>query len=177
MSENKSVYTPSEAIRAVKGVTRKRLYEMMNNGDISYSNEEWGNKKRRVIDASELTRVFPNKFKINETTKTTGNNTKKHIETTKTSIENKLLEQEVKFLSQRLEDKETQIREKTELIDNLSNKLDKAQNTVERQTYLIEDHTKEQSKDKDSALIWLMPFLSIIIVGMALIILKSFNVI
>lgn len=177
MSKNKSIYTPSEAIRAVKGVTRKRLYEMMNNGDISYSKEEWGKKKRRVIDASELARVFPDSFKVGETTETKGNDNKKQPETTETGIENKLLEQKVEFLSQRLDDKEKQIQEKTELVSNLSSKLDKAQETIERQTYLIEDQRKpEEGKDMDANLVWLMPFLAIIVVCLALIILRSFEI-
>ena len=177
MSENKSKYTPSEAIRAIEGMTRKRLYEMMKSGDISFDTEKWGNKKRRIIDGSELARVFPHSFKFNETTETKKSDRKKQSETTKIDIENKLLEQKVQFLSEKIEDREKQIKEKAEYIDNISNKLDKAQETIERQTFLIEDQRKtDEGKDINSALIWLMPFLSVIIVGMALIILKSFNI-
>ena len=135
-SQNTRLRKLSELLR---GMTRKRFYEMLKDGSISYETEQWGKKERRVIDGSELARVFPDSFKIEETTETKKSDNLKQPETTEIFIKNKLFEQEVKFLSEKLADKEKQLIEKTDFIENLSGKLDKAQSTIERQTYLIED--------------------------------------
>ena len=63
MEGNKTKFTPTEAIRAVEGLHRRRFYEMMKNGEISYESQGPEGKKRRIIDGSELARVFGSAFK------------------------------------------------------------------------------------------------------------------
>ena len=97
MSKNNSKLTPSEAIRAINGMTRKRFYEMLGSGEITYTTEKWGKKDRRIIDASELVRVFGSDFQIKETTETEKSDNKKQNDTTETTLENKLLERKVEL--------------------------------------------------------------------------------
>ena len=87
-------YNPTEALKSLDGITRKRLYEMMSKGDISYQKE--GNK--RMIDTAELARVFPNNFKNPDTKKTFLETDKKQKETLETDLENMLLKQKIEAL-------------------------------------------------------------------------------
>ncbi|MCK4946593.1 MAG: hypothetical protein KAS59_10075 [Alphaproteobacteria bacterium] len=139
MSKNNSKYTPSQAIRAIKGMTRKRFYEMLKNGEISYTKEKWGKKERHIVDGSELARVFSSDFKIKETTETEKRDNLKQKETTETNIENKLLQQKVSFLDEKIQSQNKLLSEATEREKNLLDKLDKTQSTIDRQTNLIED--------------------------------------
>lgn len=106
------------------------------------------------IDPAELFRVYPpvktkgNTVKGNENGNVTNNET--HNVTS-------VLEVEIKFLREKVDDKDIQLKEKTEFIENLSKKLDKAQDTIERQTYLIEDKSKDQD---NSGLILVLPLLT-----------------
>lgn len=143
MTDTKVKYTPSEAIRAIKGVTRKRFYEMLNNGDITYSNERWGKKTRRVIDGSEIARVFGSDFQISETTETSLENTSKQDETT---VKNRLLEQEVKFLNDKIESLSGQIDEGKAREKDLSTKLDRS---FDEKVLLLEDHRKREGELKE----------------------------
>lgn len=125
MSKNK--YRPTEAYKCLDGISKKRLDEMMDNGEISYTTEDWGAGQRRIIEGSELARVFGDKFNPSETNEM-----------------NSDLDLEVKFLRQRIKDKDTIIAEKTEqikkneaLIDNFSRKLDQAQKTLNNHIKLI----------------------------------------
>lgn len=106
MTETTTKYPVAKALKYLSGISKKRLYEMMNNGEISYDTEPWGSKTRRVIDASELARVFDKKFKIKETTETkqeTVSSTKtKPLETIETTLGNRLLEQKVEFLTEQV---------------------------------------------------------------------------
>lgn len=146
MSKNNSKYTPSQAIRSIKEMTRKRFYEMLKNGDISYTKEKWGKKERRIIDGSELARVFGSDFKIKETTETKNSDNLKQKETTETNIENKLLEQKIDFLDDKIKAQDKLLSEATEREKNLLDKLDKTQSTIDKQTNLIENWRDKPSQ-------------------------------
>jgi hypothetical protein len=45
MEGQKTKFTPTEAIRAVDGLHRRRFYEMMKNGEISYESQGPEGKK------------------------------------------------------------------------------------------------------------------------------------
>jgi hypothetical protein len=76
-------YTPTDALKLLTGVTRKRLYEAMKNGELSYATKNKG----RLIDASELARVFSDSFIIQETQETLGNISKVFQETKRNTQE------------------------------------------------------------------------------------------
>lgn len=139
MSKNNSKFTPSQAIRAIDNMTRKRFYEMLNDGRISYTNEKWGKKERRIIDGSELVRVFGSDFQIKETTETKNSDNLKQKETTEIGVENRLLQQKVSFLDEKIQSQDKLLGDATEREKNLLDKLDKAQSTIDRQTNLLED--------------------------------------
>ena len=48
---NKTKFTASEAIEAIDGMHRKRFYQMVNNGEISYTAEDQGSKQIKLFDA------------------------------------------------------------------------------------------------------------------------------
>ena len=107
-------YTPTEALKVLEGITRKRLYEMMKNGDLSYIN---ANSKRK-IDSSELVRVFGKKFKFDENKETENSISKKQNNTLETDIENRLLQQKVDALKQQLFDKKEENRRLWEKLED-----------------------------------------------------------
>lgn len=143
-------FTVTEAINKIRGMNRKRFYEMLDNGEISFETERWGKRNRKIIDGSELARVFGSDFMISETTNKENENNPKQLETEETFIKNRLLEQKIEFLHERLEDKDKQIEEKNAFISNLSGKLDKAQVTIERQTYLLESKKNDNFSELDT---------------------------
>ena len=81
-------YTPTETTKLVKNLTRKKLYEMMKEGEISFNSQEWGSKSRRFIDASELIRVFKNRFHPKGIKEPLENVTEKHFGTFHETEEN-----------------------------------------------------------------------------------------
>lgn len=108
MAGNKQKYTPTEAIEAVDGLHRKKLYEMMNDRIIAYEMED----NRRLISVHELIRVFGDAFhlpetpqetkkKRSETPKKQGGNT---LDTYQIQLGNKALEVENTLLKERLEE-------------------------------------------------------------------------
>lgn len=162
MSENKAVYTPSEALKYLHDVSKNALYEDMNNGVLSYSTEPWGKKTRRLIQGVELARVYGEKFNPANNIETSSENESGQHETSqetqKTSNETNVLQVEVEVLRERLKDKEAIIADKDKLLEkaemrekDLSNKLDNMQKNLERQTYLLEDtrnRTGEEASQK-----------------------------
>ena len=149
MTGNKTKYTPTEAINAIDGMHRKRFYDMMKHGEITYKEDDSPGKKGRLIDGAELARVFGEKFKISETPETPNGNTSKHFETpgntngnTGLGIEDQV---ELEVSREKITMLETKINEQVNLIDDLkndkkdlSNKLGKAQETLHNQTKLLE---------------------------------------
>ena len=128
-------YSPTEALKLLDGVTRKRLYEMMKNGELSYTTED----NKRFLDASELVRVFESKFKPEETKEIFQDTNEKQNETLEIHIENRLLKQQLEDLHKRLSDKE---RETLKLWDNLDKEAEerrKLTDTLSKQTLMIED--------------------------------------
>ena len=147
-----SKLSASEALKHLKNVSKKRLYELMNSGELSYISEGLGNKKIRKIEASELIRVFGDSFNVNGTGETE-ETAQKPVETGETDkkqdnevsfirIENQFLHDKIKLLEDSL--KQAQKRE-----EDLSAKLDKAQETLHSQTYLLKD-MREQDSHKES---------------------------
>lgn len=115
-------YTPTEVLNSIENLTRKRLYEMMKQGDISYEVKNWGKKTRRFIDASELIRVFGDKFfdrNINRNVESVSekqNDTLGNVETNKNN--NDLLDDFLKSKDEKIEDlKQTIIELKKERDD------------------------------------------------------------
>lgn len=147
------------------GLSKPAVLKAIQKGRISAAKDEKG---RWQIEPAELFRVYPKSNQVNRV-----NDNQLTIGNDKV---NSGLQVEVEVL-----------REKTKMqkdrIEELQEERDKWREQSSKLLITYENDKKanlekiEQSKDKDSALIWLMPFLSVIIVGMALIILKSFNVI
>jgi hypothetical protein len=86
MEGYKTKFTPTEAIRAVDGLHRRRFYEMMKNGEISYESQGPEGKKRRIIDGSELARVFGDAFRPQGTQGTESGKKIKQIEHMQTTL-------------------------------------------------------------------------------------------
>ena len=119
MSGNKTKYTPTEAIAAVDGLHRKRLYEMMASGDITYEIASNGNRNKRLIDAAELIRVFGDAFRVSETPKIFQETTEKQDETEDKLSETARLQLEIRLLQERLEAKNLLLEEKLRTIEDL----------------------------------------------------------
>lgn len=144
MSETTTKYTAADALKALNGISKKRLYEMMNNGDISYETEEWGSGTRRIIDGSELARVYGNKFTPKETTdtelETKSNSFKKPSETAEIPLRNNPLQVEVEVLRERIKDKENLIADKDKTIEDLRG--DRNEWKKQAQTLLLQSPQK-----------------------------------
>lgn len=125
-------YTATEALKCLSGVTKKRLYEMMKDGEISYSEKRWGKTTRRVIDASELVRVFSEDFEPVGTLETKNTNNFLQGTPPQTTNENRFLQQEINALKE-------QLHEKKEENEKLWQQLDKSQDTLKAQTMLLQD--------------------------------------
>ena len=115
MEEQKTKFTPTEAIRAVDGLHRRRFYEMMKNGEISYESQGPEGKKRRLIDGSELARVFGDAFRLQGTQGTEIGRKIKQIE----HIKNSPLGTEIHVMQERLKAKDEILSQKDEMIREL----------------------------------------------------------
>jgi hypothetical protein len=116
MEGHKTKYTPTEVLRVVDGLHRRRFYEMMKNGEISYESQGPEGKKRRIIDASELVRVFGSAFKPHGTHGTENEKTSKHSETLQEHVENNPLQTEIHVLQERIKAKDEMLSQKDEMI-------------------------------------------------------------
>ena len=145
----KTKYTPSEVIRQVEGLDRKQLYKRMNSNDpeyqISYEPVKKAKRTERVIDVSELIRVFGSRFKPNLQTysEADGNNQEQDIVSVTT--------REISDLKEQLRDLEKQLlneKDKVKLLEtNLSDlREDKRflQKQLESQTNLLEHHQNKK---------------------------------
>ena len=145
MTENKTKYTPTEALKLLRDVSKNSLYNDMNNGVITYTTEKWGKKERRYIDGSELTRAYGEKFFPSGQPETSAKNKTGQPETlqkqSKSSSENNLMQDVVEILREELEKKD-------KIIEDLSKKLDNAYDTVNRQTLLIEDKRENKPVER-----------------------------
>lgn len=112
--ETKTKFTPSEAIASIEGMHRKKFYQMVSKGLISYNIEKVGTKAVKRFDGSELIRVFGNKFRISETRNKLSSSFKKQNETVDETV---LLRQENEFLKQ-------QVEREREIARELSRRLD-----------------------------------------------------
>lgn len=108
MSKNKTKYSPTDALKLLEGVSKNSLYDDMKNGNISYTEEPWGKRKRRIIDGAELTRYYGDKFNPANIQRSTQSNNLKQPQTrlngTETTLKIKLLEQDNNNLNERLEE-------------------------------------------------------------------------
>lgn len=140
-------YTPTDALKLLTGVTRKRLYEAMKNGELSYTTKDKG----RLIDASELARVFSDNFTIQETQETLGNipkvfqETKRNTqETHEIHFENRLLQQQINDLEKRLLDKENENKKLWENLEREAIERQKLIDTLNKQALLLTDQRQPQ---------------------------------
>lgn len=127
-------HSPSDVLRMVEGLHRKKLYEMMKDGLVSFSLEDG----KRFIDSSELVRVFGDSFKPDGILETSKESKNKHNETEKTHLEKILFQQKIEALQERLTDKDEQIRD-------LRKRLD-AESEERRKLTLLLMHSPEASK-------------------------------
>jgi len=167
----------------IANVARSTIYKDMDDGKLSFT---VGSKGKKIINVSELERVYGN-LNLPDNKKTSDNVRERQNRTAKKDSSDSVLSVEIKMLReqiQRVDKMNEHERDRLEKqIEDLRADRDKWREQSSKLLITYENDKKanlekiEQNKDKDSALIWLMPFLSVIIVGMALIILKSFNVI
>ena len=143
-------YTPTDALKMLTGVTRKRLYEAMKNGELSYTTKDKG----RLIDASELARVFSDNFTIQETQETLGNISKVFQETKRNTqetheihFENRLLQQQVNDLEKRLLDKENETKKLWENLEREAIERQKLIDTLNKQALLLTDQRPQQATE------------------------------
>lgn len=149
-------YTISEATKFLGFSSRSTINSRTKsngNNSLSYDIDDNGNK---IILASELERVFPDKYKaalnqINNTENALYKNTENVQQNTDENTENtRHLEAKVAMLTEQLEYERNERRREREEAEkreqkaefrekDLSGKLDKAQLTIERQTYLLQD--------------------------------------
>lgn len=112
MNKNKTKYSPTEALKHLESISKNSLYDAMNNGNISYTEEPWGKRKRRIIDGSELARYYKESFKPqNDNGSTHSNNLKQpqtRINDTGTTLNTDILEQKIAHLNERLEEVQQQ---------------------------------------------------------------------
>lgn len=112
MNKNKTKYSPTEALKYLDSISKNALYDAMNNGSISYTEEPWGKRKRRIIDGSELARYYKELFKPqNDNGSTHPNNLKQsqtRINDTGTTLNTNILEQKIAHLNERLEEVQQQ---------------------------------------------------------------------
>jgi len=138
-------YTPTEATKAVKGLNRKRIYDMMNNGEISYEEAKWGKKSRRYIDASELIRNFGDDFKPDVTEETGNNVTMKQIVTTQEQEGNAdgniVLQERIQVRDEKIEDLKETI---TEIKQDRDNWRDQANKLLLSSPITTQDTVKEK---------------------------------
>lgn len=131
-----SKYTPTEVVKHVKDLSKPTLYRMMENGEISYE----GKDRKRLIDASEVIRVFGDKFNPESPQKTsdTSHNAKELHNDTLHNVS--LLSYKISVLEEKLE-QTAQERERER--DNLKQQLRDAK---ERESELLDIVKKEQER-------------------------------
>ena len=121
MSTHKTKYTPSEALRTVAGLHRKRLYEMMSHGDISYLATDQG---KREIDGAELARVFGDKFRPLDAQALGAGNVETPHETGEKHLRNTQLELEVHLLRERLAAREQMVEAQEQALQDVREERD-----------------------------------------------------
>ena len=110
-------YTPTEALKVLKGINRKKLYNLMNDGTVSYLAED----NRRILEGAELARVFGDKYfpdGVPPEEPTTDSTSKKTLET---SLHNQMLQQKIEML-------ENQLADKNSVIEDLRNEREEWKN-------------------------------------------------
>jgi hypothetical protein len=127
----------------------------MNSGEISYTLETWGNKTRRIIEASELIRVFGNKFILETKPKTVSETINKPPSPTETNSRNENLSSEiVEFLKNQLEHERTERKlEREESLERekyLRSQNEKLTDAINKQTLLLEDLRYKSDKPKET---------------------------
>ncbi len=146
------------------GLSKPAVLKAIQKGRISAAKDEKG---RWQIEPAELFRVYPRNNqvnKVNDNQLTIGNDTV----SSGLQVEVEVLREKTKMQKDRIEELQE---ERDKWREQSSKLLITYENDKKANLQKI-----EQSKNSNSTLIWLMPFLSVIIVGMALIILKSFNI-
>jgi hypothetical protein len=93
---------------------------MMNTGEISYESQGPEGKKRRIIDGSELVRVFGSAFNPDGTRGTENGNKIKQIE----HVQNNPLNTEIHVLQERIKARDDMLSQKDEMIRELREERD-----------------------------------------------------
>ena len=166
----------------IANVARSTIYKDMDDGTLSFTVGGKGNKK---IDISELERVYGN-LNTPDSKKTSEDVREKQPKTDKKDNSDSTLSGEIKLLReqiQRIDQMNERERERLEKqIEDLRADRDKWQEQSNKLLITYETDKKvalekaEEGKDMDASLVWLMPFLAIIVVCLALIILRSFEI-
>lgn len=148
--ENKTEFTPSEALEFLDGVSKNSFYDDMNNGIVSYVERDWGKRKRRYIQGSELVRVYGSKFNFLNNNPCLNDHPEKQSTTTQNDKEKQdeiaLLRQKIEFLEEKIEDRESQLTESKERENKLQDRLDKLTDTLSKQTLILEDMRQKPSE-------------------------------
>jgi hypothetical protein len=142
---NTMKYSPTQALLLLPNVTRKKLYEMMANGVLSYSVDN----NKRLIDASELVRVFGDDFVLQKHFGNTYEETKKQKETEETFQETLKFDNEK--LSIELENAKKIIEELRKDKEDYKDRLNKAQDLLSQQMLVLSDLRSKNNDDKKLA--------------------------
>jgi len=142
-------YTPSQAIRAVKGLYRRKIYQMIKNGEISCS----GGKGQKLINASELARVFGGDFIPLSRDEALLTSEKEHEEqgadekeNMGNAIKNTVFQLENQQLHERISDKERMIAMLQEQVADIQKDRD---HWRQQATYLLEDKSKRKEEQQE----------------------------
>ncbi len=136
-------YSISEAAR-IAGITRKTFYKHIDKKPISVEKDDNGNK---LIDASELIRVYGDKCKFEHNNVKGDAANSKHVSTgvsIEETVQNKILEKENELLKNHLELLKTQLKREGDLLDNATKALDKSLDNQK----LIEDKSNKEDEWK-----------------------------
>ncbi len=135
-------YTISDTLNVVEGLSRTSLYRMIENGDIAVE----GQKRKRRIDASELIRVFGDKFNpdgIKQTSHNVPMEQNGTIEEDFIKRENKLLKEQIDALRKDFDRERTESREREQ---DHKKREEKLLGIINNQTLLLTDQSKKKKK-------------------------------
>jgi hypothetical protein len=127
--------TPTESLNCLHNISRKKLYEMMQNGSLSYIVRD----KKRLIETSELIRIFGSDFTMTETNLKQNETLETELSATKYAQINAELSAAKQLITELKIDKE-----------DYKIRLDKAQNIIEQQLLLLNDLREKTSPNLEN---------------------------
>lgn len=128
--------SPTEVVKQVKDLSKPTLYRMMENGEISYE----GKDRKRLIDVSEVIRVFGDKFNPESSKKINDTSQDVKLIHNDTSDNVSLLHYKISVLEEKLE---TTAQERERERNTLKQQLRDAQS---RESELMDIVKKEQER-------------------------------